>query len=50
MHSAEFARSFRSEFATLFHGFGPPLGGRVSGRREASTHPLNLASFPWAFA
>jgi len=45
-HSAEFARSFRSEFATSVHGFGPPLGGRSSGRREASTHPLNLASFP----
>ena len=39
-HSAEFARSFRSEFATSVHGFGPPLGGRVSGRREASVHPL----------
>jgi len=49
-HSAEFARPFRSEFAAPFQGFGPPLGGRSSGRREASAHPLNLASFPCVFA
>jgi hypothetical protein len=33
------------EMATLDRGFGYPLGGRVSGRRGASAHPLILTSF-----
>ncbi len=44
-HSTELARSVHAELATSFHRFWPTLGGRASGRREASAHPLILTSF-----
>ena len=44
-HSTESAHSVHAETATPFRWFSPPLGGRASGRREASAHPLNLTSF-----
>jgi serine/threonine protein kinase len=40
-HSAEFAHSVHAEFALPFRGFSPTLGGRASGRREASASPLD---------
>ena len=40
-HSTEFAHSVHAEFARSFRGFSPTLGGRVSGRREASARPLD---------
>jgi hypothetical protein len=39
-HSTESAHSVHAETATPFRWFSPPLGGRASGRREASAHPL----------
>ena len=44
-HSTESAHSVHAETATPFRWFSPPLGGRASGRREASAHPLILTSF-----
>jgi hypothetical protein len=44
-YSTELATSVQGEMATLVHGFGHPLGGRASGRREASAYPLIITSF-----
>jgi len=40
-HSTQFAHSVHAEFARSFRGFSPTLGGRASGRREASARPLD---------
>jgi hypothetical protein len=40
-YSTEFARSVHAEFVRSFRGFSPTLGGRASGRREASASPLD---------
>jgi hypothetical protein len=44
-HFAEFATLVRRNSPPCFAGFGRVLGGRDSGRRRASTHPLILTSF-----
>ena len=40
-YSTEFAHSVHAEFARSFREFSPSLGGRASGRREASASPLD---------
>ena len=44
-HFAEFATLVRRNSPPCFAGFRRVLGGRASGRRRASIHPLILTSF-----
>ena len=44
-HFAEFATLVRRNSPPWFTGFGRLLGGRASGRRRVSVHPLILTPF-----
>jgi hypothetical protein len=44
-HFADFATLVRRNSPPCFAGFRRALGGRASGRRRASIHPLILTSF-----